>query len=313
MAIPDFQTLMLPALRRIGSNPIRTAELIAQLSDEMNLTEEERSQLLPSGRQPVINNRVHWAIAYLNKAGLVTRIRRGEYAISPAGETLLAAKPERISLPFLLQKFPSIRAFRGEEAATTDLVALSPTSLTPLGPTATPEEVLLGAAEEVRTSLVAELLDRVRCLQPIKFEALMVNLLLSLGFGGGPEARRGERLGMSGDGGVDGVMREDALGLDVVYIQAKRYAVGNAVGPEAIQAFAGSLLERGATKGVFATTSRFTDGARRAAERLSTQRRIVLIDGEELARLMMDRGVGLRTLQTIQIQRVDLSDYEDED
>ena len=308
MDIPDYQTLALPALRHLAESPFKTSTLIGVLSDEFSLNFEQRQKLLPSGRQPVINNRVHWSLAYLNRAGLIERIGRGEYKITTAGLKLMEAPPDKITVKFLAANYPSLSVFL--TGITSGVKIPSPLMDSP---PIDPEESLLTTSAYLRTALTAELLDRVRALTPAQFEALMVGLLLALGFGGGNGAGRGETLGMSGDGGVDGVMREDALGLDVVYIQAKRYAATNAVGPEAIQGFAGSLLERGATKGVFATTSRFTDGAKRAAERLSTQRRIVLIDGDELARLMIEHGVGVRTVQTIRIQRVDLSDYEDED
>lgn len=320
MAVPDFQSLMLPVLRALASGVSRTPDLIARASDDFHLTAEERATLLPSGRQPVINNRVHWSLAYLNRAGLVNRLKRGEYALTADGQALLAEAPDRITVAFLSERYAGVRAFRGEDAGEAGAARVSGAAsgmdipLTASLPVvATPEERLLAANEELRTALTVDLLDRLRQMSPSAFEAILVQLLLALGFGGGPAAARGETLGRSGDGGVDGVLREDALGLDVVYIQAKRNSADNTVGPDKIQAFAGSLLERGATKGVFATTSRFTEAAKRAAERLSTQRRIVLIDGEELARLMIEHGVGVRTVQTIRIQRVDLSDYEEDE
>ncbi|MCX8133315.1 MAG: restriction endonuclease [Roseococcus sp.] len=244
-------------------------------------------------------------------------MRRGEYAVSNAGRALLEHPPQRITLAFLTERYPSIRTFRGDpepgRGGETLLLDPQTESLAPPILVATPEERLSQAVAEMKAKLAAELLDRLRAMSPDAFEEIIVQLLIALGFGGGPSLARGESIGKSGDGGVDGVLREDALGLDVIYIQAKRNGADNAVGPDRIQAFAGSLLERGATKGVFATTSRFTEAAKKAAERLSTQRRIVLIDGEELARLMIEHGVGVRTVETIRIQRVDLSDFEEEE
>jgi restriction system protein len=308
---------MLPVLRALSEGPVRAPELIGRMAAAFGLTEEERAKLLPSGRQAVINNRVHWALTYLHRAGLVERVRRGEYALSGPGRVLLDRPPERITLAFLTKHYPGVRAFRGETESTPGgetLLFEAPADST-AAPilVATPEERLSQAVAEMKAKLAGELLDRLRAMSPDAFEEIIVQLLIALGFGGGPSLARGESIGKSGDGGVDGVLREDALGLDVIYIQAKRNGADNAVGPDRIQAFAGSLLERGATKGVFATTSRFTDAAKKAAERLSTQRRIVLIDGEELARLMIEHGVGVRTVETIRIQRVDLSDYEEEE
>ncbi|MFL1464333.1 restriction endonuclease [Roseococcus sp. DSY-14] len=302
--MPDFQSFMLPVLREAAEGRGRVSEAIARTADGFGLTAEERAELLGSGRQTRVANRVNWAFTYLNKAGLIERTGRGEYRATPAGRAVLANPPAKISIAYLQDTSPAFREFREKtetraEASEDGEVA----------PTQTPEERLQEAHRAMQAGLSVELLDRLRALAPARFEVLIVDLLLSLGFGGG---RRGERIGMSGDGGVDGIIREDALGLDVVYIQAKRYAASQAVGPEAIQAFAGSLLERGASKGVFATTSRFTEGARRAAERLSTQRRLVLIDGDELSQLMIEHGVGVRTVESLRIQRVDLSPYEED-
>ena len=236
MDIPDYQTLALPALRHLAESPFKTSTLIGVLSDEFSLNFEQRQKLLPSGRQPVINNRVHWSLAYLNRAGLIERIGRGEYKITTAGLKLMEAPPDKITVKFLAANYPSLSVFL--TGITSGVKIPSPLMDSP---PIDPEESLLTTSAYLRTALTAELLDRVRALTPAQFEALMVGLLLALGFGGGNGAGRGETLGMSGDGGVDGVMREDALGLDVVYIQAKRYAATNAVGPEAIQGFAGSL------------------------------------------------------------------------
>ncbi len=249
-------------------------------------------------------NRVNWAFTYLHKAGLLERTGRGEYRITLAGQSVLADPPSKITIGFLQEVSQAFREFREATDSNAEASAIEGAE-----PARTPEEQLQEAHRAMQVGLAAELLDRLRGLPPARFEVLMVDLLLALGFGGG---RRGDRIGMSGDGGVDGIIREDALGLDVVYIQAKRYAASQPVGPEVIQAFAGSLLERGATKAVFATTSRFTDGAKRAAERLTTQRRLVLIDGDELARLMIEHGVGVRTTETLRIQRLDLTPYEDD-
>ena len=307
MPIPDFQTLMLPTLRRLVERRWRTAELIAALSDEFGLTDAERTALLPSGRQPVIANRTHWSLAYLNKSGLITRVGRGEYEASDAGRGVVAAPPPRITLAWLTQHFEGARAFRGEgngPAETSGSTSTAPTILH------TPRERIEAAAIELQDALAAELLDRLRGIAPAAFERVIVDLLVRMGFGGSRQDA-GERLGGTGDGGVDGIIRQDALGLDAVYVQAKRYAEDNPVGAPAVQGFAGALLARGATKGVFVTTSRFTAAAREAVDHYRSHR-IVLIDGAELARLMIRHEVGVRTTQIIRIGRVDLEGYEDD-
>ncbi len=308
--IPAYEQLMLPLLRRLAAGELHVRALSDALADDFALTAEERAAQLPSGRGvTLIHSRVGWAKTYLKQAGLVAQPRRGWVALTKSGEGVLTAPPERLDAAYLA-RFPEFAAFleRSRRAEDSGAAAAQPSA--PAG--ASPEEQIASATQALRASVAAELLERLALLQPPRFEALIVDLLHHLGFGGGTASRRGERLGQSGDGGVDGVMREDALGLDVVYIQAKRYAPGRSVGPEAIQAFAGSLLEHGATKGVFVTTLRFTDGARGSARRLSTQRRIVLIDGDELAQLMIEHGVGVRTTRTIRLQRVDLSDCEED-
>ncbi len=296
----------MPVLRELLGGERSMRELSNALAEKLRLSESELLEELPSGRGvTVLHSRVGWAKTYMKQAGLVAQPRRGVVALTQRGREVASSGRASIDSRFLRQ-YEEFIAFqsrsRRDETQANGLTGVAADD-------ATPEERLQEAYKALQAGLSVELLDRLRVLPPARFEALIVDLLLALGFGGG---RRGERIGMSGDGGVDGIIREDALGLDVVYIQAKRYAATQAVGPEAIQAFAGSLLERGATKGVFATTSRFTDGAKRAAERLSTQRRLVLIDGDELARLMIEHGVGVRTAETLRIQRLDLSPYEDD-
>lgn len=311
MTIPDFQALMLPVLRRLGERDWKTLDLVEAVSEEFGLSEAERAELLPSGRQRKIANRVHWSLAYLNRAGLITRLRRGEYAASAEGMRLLASPPERLTVPFLMEHYQGVRAFRGEAGESPTGVAAAIAAPAPEPQAQTPRERLEAAEREMQAALLTELLDRVRSMAPDAFEQLIVDLLVKMGYGGSrSEAAR--RLGRSGDGGIDGIIREDALGLDAVYIQAKRYAEDNPVGAPAVQGFAGALLGNGATKGVFATTSRFTTAARDAVAAYRTHR-IVLIDGSELAALMIEHEVGIRTVQTIRVQRVDLDAYEEDE
>lgn len=307
MPIPDFQTLMLPALRRLAASQWATRDLIAALSEEFGLTYAERVALLPSGQATTMANRVTWAVAYLAKAGLVSRVGRARYGATDRGRTALETAPDRITVPWL-RRFPEFQETRtGDASRGAESLSVSDTATS----VATPRERLEVAEREMRAALADELLARVRDLSPTAFEQLIVDLLLRMGYGG-TRADAAQRLGRTGDGGVDGVIRGDALGLDAVYLQAKRYAADNTVGSGAIREFSGSLLARGATKGVFVTTSGFSRAALEDRDRLAMQQRIVLIGGTELAALMMEHEVGVRTVQTVRVQRLDLETYEEE-
>lgn len=298
---------MLPVLKRLGERPWKTGELIHAVSDEFHLTLEERKTLLPSGRQLTIANRTHWAVAFLHKAGLISRVARGQYAISDRGRTVLAAPPPRITIGFL-NHFPEFAAFRRESSAEK---SADPSSVSePTAGIGTPEERLEMADRDLKKELASTLLSRIRDLSPNAFEQLIIDLLVKMGYGG-TRREAAERLGRSGDGGVDGVIREDSLGLDAIYIQAKRYD-STPIGAPLIQAFAGALLANGATKGVFVTASRFTQQAREMAAAYQ-QHRIVLIDGKDLAKLMLEHEIAVRTVQIIRVQRIDLELYDEED
>jgi restriction system protein len=301
---------MLPTLRHLAERQWATAEITAALSEEHGLTLEERRQLLPSGTQATIANRTHWALSYLNRAGLISRVSRGQYIATEAGRAVLRAPPPRITIGFLNQ-FPAFYGF-WNKSPVDDRHIPSPV-LPPADPTAavaTPEERMGTADRDLKADLAETLLGRLRVISPSAFEQLIVDLLVAIGYGG-TRREAAERLGRSGDGGVDGIIREDKLGLDTIYIQAKRYAADNPIGAPAIQGFAGALLSNGATKGVFVTTSRFTSQARDMSA-VYKAHRIVLIDGPELARLMIEHEIGVRTIQTIKVPRVDLEAYEED-
>jgi restriction system protein len=318
VAVPDFQTLMLPTLRLLARGRMRTSSLITQLSDELGLSEADRNELTPGGRQRRLNNRCHWAVTYLNHAGLITRVSRGEYEASDSGRALLKEAPKRITLPMLLERYPSVRGLRGGDGASSEQSTAqrgAPTAAVreeSVGLTQTPDERLEAADRELKATLAEQLLERVRAFDPSRFEQLIIDLLVKMGYGGSSN-EAAERLGRTGDGGIDGVIREDALGLDSIYLQAKRYQEDSPISPATIQAFAGALLGRGATKGVFVTTSRFTASTKAVVEGLRGNQRIVLIDGDELARLMIEHEVGVRTVRTVRIQRLDLEPYEDDE
>ncbi len=296
--VPDFQSLMLPVLRTAEKGEVRIGDVVDFLAGSLGLSEEERSVLLPSGRQTVFANRVHWAKTYLAKAGLVEPTRRGHFRITGRGQEVLAESPKAIDIRFL-ERFDEFIQFRERaEPAPGAIEARKPIA----GQDQTPDEVMRAAHVQIEVALAQELLERVRGALPDFFERLIVNLLLAMGYGGSA-AEAGRALGRSGDGGVDGVIDQDALGLDRVYIQAKRYADGNTVGPSAIRDFFGSLDRHKANKGLFVTTSSFTSSARETADYLS--KRIVLIDGELLARLMIRHNVGCRIEETLYLKKLD--------
>jgi len=297
---------MLPVLRARGDGrEHRTPGLVEQMADPLKLSEEERAALLPSGTKAVIADRTHWAITYMAQAGLLERTRRGFVRLTERGRAVLARTPERIDYDSLME-FPEFVAFkrrsRGDRPGGGSAESTDPSVTKVVGAARTPEERLRSAATELEAALRTELLDRIRKLAPDFFERAVVQLLLAMGYGsdlGGTAAA----IGRSGDGGLEGMIDRDPLGLDRVYVQAKRYAADNPVGSPAILQFSGALAQRGAARGVFITTSRFTDDARATAARLP--QRIVLIDGEELARLMIRHDVGVRIAETVHVKRID--------
>lgn len=303
--IPDYQSLMLPVLRTAEHGEVRIGDVIESLASVLNLGEGARNALLASGRQTIFANRVHWAKTYLAKAGLVEATRRGHFRITPRGEEVLAAAPDRIDNRFLA-RFEEFRAFtdRGASPSTEET---DPVKVIANTTEATPDEIMRAAHRRIDAALAEDLLDRVRAAPPDFFERLIVDLLLAMGYGGSA-AEAGRALGRSGDDGVDGVIDQDELGLDRVYIQAKRYAAGNSVGSGAIRDFFGSLDRHKAAKGLFVTTSSFTTGARDTAEYLS--KRIVLIDGEQLTRLMIRHNVGCRIEESLHVRKVDEDFFE---
>lgn len=301
MPIPDFQTIMLPVLRVSDVGEIKIAEAVDRIANEFALTVQEREELLPSGRMAKIANRVQWSVTYLVKSGLVARPRRGYFTITPMGKTVLSNPPERIDIAFLSQfdGFDEFRARANQDHPTN----VEPTKDLSAG---TPEELVEAAFEDLNAALREELLERILMMHPTAFEKLIVDLMLGMGYGANGS---GERLGRTSDGGIDGIINEDVLGLDIIHLQAKRYATGNTIGVEKIREFAGALDERGATKGVFVTTSHFAPTTIQYAQR--SPKRLILIDGEELTRLLVRYGVAVRGYRMLELKKVD-TDYFDE-
>jgi len=306
VSIPDYQSLMLPVLVASSKGEVRIGPVVDELADEVGLTAEERGELLPSGQQTVFSNRVHWAKSYLSKAHLVEITRRGYFRITERGKNVLQSSPKKIDNKLLMQ-FEEFRHFRERSSGTTSEQNGEANVLAAEDQRRTPDETMRLAHRQIETALIHDLLERIRQAPPDFFERLMVNLLISMGYGGTAE-NAGRTLGRSGDDGVDGVVDQDALGLDRVYIQAKRYASGNNIGPGAIRDFFGSLDRHKATKGLFVTTSTFSSSAKETAEHLS--KRIVLVDGDELARLMIRHNVGCRIEDTLHIKKVDEEFFE---
>ena len=306
MAIPDFQTCMLPFLRFLSDGKersLRDAE--GSLAEHFKLSDVERAELLPSGQQGIFKNRIGWAKSYLKKACLIETPKRGVFKITDRGVKTLATNPGRIDIKFL-EQFPEFVEFRdaSKNAADNklDSGSVEPTPIVAV----TPEEAIESAYQGLRDQLAQELLSVVLSCSPTFFEQLVVDLLVKMGYGG---SRRdaGERIGQSGDGGIDGIIKEDRLGLDAIFIQAKRWQ--GSVGRPEIQKFVGALQGQRARKGVFITTSTYTADAIDYASRIDTK--VILIDGKALSNLMIDFDVGVSASATYVVKRID-SDYFEE-
>lgn len=306
MAIPDYQALMLPVLRLAATGVTRVPDAATAIADQFGLSEAEREEMLPSGRQRVLHNRIHWAKFYMAKAGLIDSPARGRFVASAEGKALLATQAGAITVE-TLKTYPAFAQFyAGDAQASPAEASVTEAAATA---TATPEEQIDAAQGVLHAALKAELLQRVLAQSPAFFERAIVDLLVAMGYGGSHEGAA-LSLGRSGDGGVDGVIDEDRLGLDRIYIQAKRYAPHVGVGRPDVQGFVGSLVGFGATKGVFVTTSSFSAPAVDFVRHLP--QRVVLIDGARLAELMIEHGVGVRVSRTIAVKRLDEDFFADE-
>jgi restriction system protein len=293
MAIPDYESLMLPALKLYADGEEHSSrEIIETLALELSVTEEERKEMLPSGQQEIFDNRVGWARSYIKKAGLIETTRRGYNRISARGKDVLAENPKTIDLKYLFHITPSPSS-HGESVS--DRVRK------------TPEESLELAYQELRSTLAAELLQRLKACSPTFFERLVVEVIVKMGYGGSRQDA-GKALGHSGDGGIDGIIKEDKLGLDAIYIQAKRWE--NTVGRPEIQKFVGALTGQRARKGLFITTAGFSADALDYVSRIDTK--VVLIDGKTLAQLMIDHTVGVSPVATYDLCKIDTDYFTEE-
>lgn len=306
MPVPDYQSLMLPLLEALADGSEHgLRELREQIAERLGIADADREELLPSRKQAVYDNRLGWAKTYLDKAGLLETPRRGVYQLTARGRDVLASRPSRIDVAYL-SRFPEFEEFRrrpeqdGEPAGN----AAEPK---PGGPAATPQETFDAAYQQLRRGLEAEVLAAVKAASFRFFERLVVELLVKMGYGGTLKDA-GKAIGRSGDDGLDGVIKEDHLGLDAIYVQAKRWE--NKVGRPEVQAFAGSMEGVRGRKGVFITTSGFSSEAKEYVTRI--ERKIVLIDGTQLASLMIDFGVGVSTVNTYEVKRVDTDYFSEE-
>lgn len=307
MPIPDYQSLMLPVLAVSAEGETRVPAAAEAIADRLGLTLEEREEMLPSGKQRLLHNRVHWAKFYMSKAGLVESPKRGVFVASAAGKALLGKKSERIDVETLMG-YPAFSEYYQRFTSSKE-PDQAPAAETAAASFATPEEQIDAAHAVLTKALKADLLGRVVEQTPSFFERLIVELLVAMGYGGSQEDAA-RQLGRSGDGGVDGVIDEDRFGLDRIYVQAKRYGSGSVVGRPDVQGFVGSLVGFGANKGVFVTTSTFSKQALDYAKGL--QQRVILIDGERLTELMVEFGVGVRTNRVIEIKRLDEDFFSDD-
>jgi restriction system protein len=300
---------MLPLLKRCADgeeHPV--AFFLAQLAGDMAISEEDAKDKLPSGTQTRYQNRIYWAAIYLQRAGCLERLRRGVFKITARGQGVLADKPDRITIK-LLSQFPEFKVFhKGKAAVTATEAPAGPSPCVESEDRETPEEALENSYQALQNSLASEILDAVRKMTPEAFEQLVVTLLVAMGYGGSLQDA-GKAVGRAGDEGIDGMIKEDKLGLDTVYIQAKKW-LDTVVGRPVVQAFAGSLEGHRARKGVMLTTSTFSQEARDYVQKI--EKKIVLIDGKQLAQLMIEHDVGVTVTKAYTLKKLDQDFFEAE-
>jgi len=303
MAIPDYQMIMLPFLKFLGDGEVHSKrEAVEHLAKHFKLSDDERKELLPSGKQPLFDNRVGWARTYLFKAGLLKSVSRGNFQITERGKDVLGQNPEKIDNEYLMQfpEFQEFKKIRKKDKVKTKVPYTSENSINP-------EEALEIAFMELQENLTSELLQTVQYCSAEFFERLVIDVLVKMGYGGSRK-EAGQAIGRTGDEGIDGIIKEDILGLDTIYIQAKRWE--NTVGRPEIQKFAGALQGQRARKGIFITTSNFTKDALDFVNNIESK--IILIDGQRLADLMIEHDIGVTAVASYEIKKID-SDYFIED
>lgn len=301
--IPDYQSIMLPLLKKISDGKVyKFRNLIDMLSEDFKLTEDEFKELLPSGQQPIFDNRVGWANTYMKKAGLIKSEKRGYLQITDLGQKVLSDNPKEINVKFLRQ-FESFNEFtkvkKNGSVKSKEIKEVTEEEQTP-------EEMLEYAHQKLTNDLSQELIETIKICSPRFFENLVIDLLLAMGYGGS-RVDAGKAIGKSSDGGVDGIIKEDKLGLDIIYVQAKRWE--NTVPTREVRDFAGALLAKKAKKGIFITTSDFPKSAIEYVNQIEPK--LILIDGQRLGELMIEFDVGVSTQRNYKVKRID-SDYFEE-
>lgn len=307
--IPDYQTIMLPLLEFISDGKEHELQtLIKQISDKFGLTDEERAELLPSGNQQIINNRVGWARTYLKKANLLDSPQRATFVITEQGLKVLKNRPKKIDVKFL-QSLPGFKEWQTSYQTNNQNkkeVEIQAQLAVEIDNVKTPEELLDYSFVKLKDELASELIDKIKSCSPGFFERLVIDLLIKMGYGGSRK-EAGQIIGKSGDGGIDGIIKEDKLGLDTIYVQAKKWEYTVPVAQ--VRDFAGSLLSKKAKKGIFISTSNYPKGAYEFVS--SIEPKIILIDGKELAELMIEHNVGLATKTIYEIKKIDLDYFEE--
>ncbi len=304
MPVPDVPSLLLSVLKTFADGKVlRYVDTRNRLIESLNLTRDDTQEMEPTGRYTKLQHHSYWATQHLLRARLVTAVRRSAFQLTEEGKRLLEDPPPSLDLDYV-QNFPAYQQWQHNSKASVNSDG-SPSANA--DPDAMPEESVRRAFQRLEDELQADILARMQEASPKFLEQVVVDLLIAMGYGGG-DAVRGTVTGRWGDGGIDGTIKEDALGLDEVYVQAKRYTEGNTVGESDVRNFVGAIDGANTTKGVFVTTADFTKSARDYVKRSS--KRIILINGTELARLMVQYGVGVRTRKTYQLQRVDEDYFE---
>jgi restriction system protein len=303
MPIPDYETIMLPFLKFLGDkkeHPLNDA--LEHIYKAFNLTEREKKELLPSGTDLIINNRIRWAILYLKKAGLLESTKKGSYRITEKGFKILQEKPPKIDVKYLM-RFPEFVRFKAPREE-----KKIPVAQKKITDSLNPMELLEDAHQKIKAELADDLLREIKTSSPRFFEAVIVGLLVKMGYGGSRKDA-GQAIGQSGDQGIDGIIKEDKLGLDTIYLQAKRWE--GTVGRPEIQKFVGALKGQGAGKGIFITTSTFSNDAIDYASKIDSPK-IVLIDGEKLAELMIENNIGVSSIATYEVKKIDTDFFSEE-
>ena len=298
MPVPDYQSLMHPLLELVNTADKSVSQYVDGLADKFDLTEEEKEETIPSGGQSLIRNRAQWAATYLVKAGLLERPERGVLSITKSGKELIGQNISKIDNE-LLGKYEGFKNFRNaSEQDNSQEVELKSNS--------TPEDLISSAYKSYQTNTKQEVLDLILDSSPLFFERLIIDLFKAMGYGG---RGKSTHMGKSGDGGIDGIIDEDPLGLEKIYLQAKRYSPDNKIQIDQIRSFSGSLVEQGANKGIFVTTSSFVNSAYGYANKIPQS--LVLIDGNELTKLMYQYDVGVRTVETVRLKKADIDYFEE--